>query len=112
MQKSILVFAAAGLLTAGCIDLSGATLLPVGTPFVVTGTATVIDTGEPCLVWLGDNGVTYHLFQDPLLQNESFDVITEPGTTSRLVVVTRTDLEVGCETGTIVEVQEVLEIVE
>ncbi len=98
------------LTTSGCIDLSDQNFLPVGTPFTVSGVASVADNDGPCLVWLGDNGVTYHLFQDPLLDNDQFDQITSSGTRSRLVLVTRSDLEVQCEIGTIVEVEEVLEI--
>ncbi len=95
---------------AGCLDLSNA--LPVGTPFVARGTTVVIEVaGEPCRVWIAENGVTYHLFQDPLLSNEVFDQIMTPGTTARLVLTTRADLAVSCQVGTIVEVQESLEIV-
>ena len=98
-----------------CVDLGEAqqALLPGGAPFVVRGTATIVEvSGAPCLVWIGENGVTYHLFQDPLLDNESFDRITTPDTTSRLVIATRSDLVVACQVGTVVEVQEVLEIIE
>ncbi len=95
-----------------CVDIpiTADNLLPVGTPFVVQGTATVVDNDGACLVWIGENGVTYHLFQGPLLDNDLFDQITTPGVTSRLVLVTRSDLEVTCQMGTIVEVREVLEI--
>jgi len=97
----------------GCIDLpEDLTLLPTGTPFVVTGTAAIVDNEGPCPVWIAENGVTYHLFQDPLLENELFDSVTTPGTTSRLVVATRADLDVTCQIGTIVQVQDVLEILE
>ncbi|MCG3136361.1 MAG: hypothetical protein HJJLKODD_00190 [Phycisphaerae bacterium] len=100
----------------GCIDLpEQVTILPTGTPFVVRGTATVVtvmNDNQSCLVWLADNGITYQLFQDPLLENELFDQVTAPGTTSRLVVATRTDIEVGCQIGIVVEVQDVLELVD
>ena len=52
------------------------------------------------------------MFQSPALDNESFDRITTPGVTSRLEIATRDDLEVACLIGTVVEVQDVLEIVE
>jgi len=95
----------------GCINLPAeVSLLPTGTPFVIQGTSAVVDYEGPCPVWVGENGVTYHLFQDPLLNNETFDQVVTPGTTSRLVVVTRSDLVVSCEMGTIVEVQDVLQI--
>lgn len=102
------------LMGPSCIDLSDENILPVGTPFVLQGTATVISTdGGPCAVWIGENGVTYHLFQDPLLDNDLFDQVTTSGTTSRLVIATRRDLEVSCQLeteGTIVEVDEILEV--
>jgi hypothetical protein len=86
-------------------------LLPVGSSFVVKGTAAIVDSNGPCLAWIGQNGVTYHLFQDPSVDNETFDRITTPGVTSRLELRTRSDLEVSCQTGVIVEVVDVLEIV-
>lgn len=99
----------------GCITVDipeEVSLLSAGSPFVVSGTAALIDNEGPCLVWIGENGITYHLFQDPLVDNETFDRITTPGVTSRLEIATRTDLELACQIGTIVEVQDVLEIVE
>jgi hypothetical protein len=106
-----------GLTTTGCIDvqLTGAESLfpsPSGTPFIVRGTATVVDSDGPCPVWVGDNGVTYHLFQNPLLDNATFDRITTSGVISRLQLSRRTDLVVACQIGTIAEVDAVLEIVE
>jgi hypothetical protein len=74
------------------------------------GTMTVINRGGPCAIWVGDNGVQYHLFQDPLLENELYDRVTTPGTVSRLVLATRADLEVVCQIGTIVQVRDVLEV--
>jgi hypothetical protein len=100
---------------AGCAELSlpeTFSFSPQGVEFVLSGTATVLDSGGPCLSWLGDNGVTYHLFQSTRLANEDFDRITIPGTRSRLVMATRSDLEVTCGDGEIVEVRAVLEIVE
>ena len=101
---------------AGCVTVDipeQVTLFPTGRPFVISGTAAVeyVD-GEPCEVWVGDNGVTYHLFQDPRLDNETFDRITAPAVRSRLEIAGRSDLEVICQIGTIVEVQDVLEIAE
>ena len=97
----------------GCLDL-GATsdLLPVGTPFVIRGTMTLADQNGACLVWHGENGVSYYLYQDALLDNNSFDRITTPGATSRLVVATRSDLTAPCTVDKIVQVQSVLEILE
>ncbi len=99
----------------GCtfnLDLGADTLFPTGTTFVVKGTAEVIGSEfGACPVWLGNNGVTYHLFQDPRVSNEDFDEITTPGVTSRLELATRSDLEVDCQVGTIVEVKSVLEVV-
>ncbi len=86
------------------------TLLGGGSQFVIGGTAAIVDDGGPCPVWIGDNGIVYHLFQDPILDNETFDRVTAPGTTSRLVLVIRGDLELACRFGTIAEVQDVLEI--
>ncbi len=97
---------------SGCIDINTPeTLLPLGTPFVVRGTSAVIDNNGPCLVWLGENGVTYHLFQDIVLPNETFDQVITPGVTSRLELAIRTDLVVACQVGTIAEVRDALEIV-
>jgi hypothetical protein len=110
---SCVCLAAAGV--PACFDISipiAPTLFPTGTSFVVRGTAAVVDQGGPCLVWFGENGVTYHLFQDPRVPNEDFDRVARPGTTSRLVLATRQDLTVTCEVGTIVEVQDILEVAE
>ncbi len=101
--------------TLGCTvnaDLGTGTLFPTGASFVISGTADAVasDTGT-CVVWLGDNGVTYHLFQSSRIANEDFDRITTPGVTSRLEIAPRSDLVVDCQVGSIVEVQDVLEIV-
>ena len=112
-RRLTIIICLVSLLAGGCIQIpEDLVLLPTGTTFVVRGTAAVIDSGGPCPVWFGENGITYHLFQDPQLDNDIYDVVTTPGTTSRLVVATRADLLVSCQTGTIVEVQDVLEIVE
>ncbi len=100
---------------SGCsidFDVLPDTFVAAGSPFVVRGTATVVDNEGPCLAWIGENGVTYHLFQDPRVDNETFDRVTTPGVTSRLQIAVRTDLELACQIGTIVEVRNVLEVVE
>jgi hypothetical protein len=102
----MVLFALAG----GCINLNRSELLPVGTPFVVQGTMTVSD-GD-CLVWQANNGESFYLYQDPLLDNNLFDQVNTSGVTSRLVIVTRSDLTAPCKTDKIVQVQEVLEIVQ
>ena len=101
MIRVVLIISVLFVVLAGCIDLNDASsqLLPVGTSFVVQGTATTIDNDGPCLVWIGENGVTYHLFQDAQLDNDLFDLITTPGVTSRLEVATRSDLDVACQVG-------------
>ena len=110
----VVIFVTIGV--AGCVNVDvpeEVTLLPVGTPFVISGTAALEDVeGGPCLVWVADNGFVYHLFQDPSLENETFDRITTPGVRSRLELAARNDLDVACQIGTIVEVQDVLEIVD
>jgi hypothetical protein len=88
------------------------TLFATGDPFILKGTTAVIDNSGPCLVWIGENGITYHLFQGGRLENADFDRITTPGVTSRLELAARSDLTVSCQVGEIVEVQRVLEIVE
>ena len=100
---------------AGCtvsFDLLPDSLVSAGTPFVVRGTAAVVDSNGACLIWIGENGVTYHLFQDPRVENETFDRVITPGVTSRLQIAIRTDLVLACQIGTIAEVRNVLEIVE
>jgi hypothetical protein len=61
---------------------------------------------------VGENGTTYHLFQGADVSSEDFDRVTVPGTISRLVIAPRDDLEVAWQTGTIVEVRRVLEILD
>ncbi|NLX12282.1 MAG: hypothetical protein GXY44_01330 [Phycisphaerales bacterium] len=96
---------------AGCtIQIPSAdSLFSVGTPFVLSGTTTL---SGGCLVWIGDNGITYYLYQDAKMENELFDRVVTPGVTSRLKLVTRTDLTAACHNGPFVEVLDVLEIVE
>lgn len=113
-RASVMVLLAAAWL-GGCsfnFDLGSDTLFPTGTTFVVSGTADVIpsDSGA-CKIWLGENGVIYHLFQTPRVANEDFDRITTSGVTSRLELATRSDLVVDCRVGTIVQVEDILEIV-
>lgn len=88
------------------------TLFGSGNSFVVRGTAAIVNSDGPCPVWFGENGVTYHLFQNPRLENEIFDRVSEPGATSRLVLVARNDLELVCAFGQTAEVLDVLEFVE
>jgi hypothetical protein len=91
-------------------ELENSPLLAEGTPFVLRGTAAVIDNGGPCPIWRGDNGETYHLFQAPTLENDAYDEVTQPGVTSRLVLVTRSDLTLDCQVGIIVQVRDVLDV--
>ncbi len=112
-RKIVTILMACLLSNVACITIDlpeELDLLAVGTPFVLSGTAALIDNDGPCLVWLGENGITYHLFQDARLDNDLFDQVSEPGTTSRLEIVTRTDLDVVCQVGDVVEVRDVLEI--
>ncbi len=99
----------------GCtfnLDLGTDSLFSEGSAFVISGTAdTATVDDQPCNIWLGENGVLYHLFQTPQVDNGDFDRITTPGVTSRLEIATRSDLVVDCKIGTIVDVQDVLEIV-
>jgi hypothetical protein len=98
---------------SGCIELNAPeTLLPIGTSFVVRGTAAIVDNGGPCLIWLADNGLAYYLYQDPSVDNDTFDRATTPGATSRLEIAVRNDLIAPCLVDVIVEVQDVLEIVD
>lgn len=100
-------------LATGCnLGLDEVKLSVRGTPFVLRGTAAVLESNGPCPIWVGENGETYHLFQDPSLENEAFDEVVQPGVTSRLVLVTRSDLTLDCQAGVIVEVRDVLEVEE
>ncbi len=99
----------------GCtfnLDLGTDALFAEGSAFVISGTSDLANVdGNPCNVWIGDNGVIYHLFQSPQVDNGDYDQVTTPGVTSRLLVATRSDLVVDCQIGTIVDVEDVLEIV-
>jgi hypothetical protein len=99
-------------LALGSCTLETPDLFVRGEPYILSGTAAVIDRGGPCPVWLGENGTTYHLFQGGRVANEDFDRVRTPGVTSRLEIATRSDLYVDCQVGTIVEVERILEIVE
>ncbi len=107
--------AAIWLGTGACtVNIPGnnTTLFATGESYIVKGTATVVDDNGPCPVWIGQNGITYQLFQGGRLENADFDRITTQGVTSRLEIVTRSDIAVACQAGQVVEVQRVLEIVE
>ncbi len=96
--------------TAACINLNTSQLLPVGTPFVVQGTMTLGGPNGDCLVWQADNGQSYYLYQNALLDNNAFDQINTPGVTSRLVIAIRSDLPAGCRADKVAEVNQVLEV--
>jgi hypothetical protein len=102
------------LICIACVEVAtpeidfNVTLLGDSGAFVVTGTAALEDNNGPCPVWYGDNGYTYHLFQSPRLDNGLFDQVVVPGTTSRLVLVLRSDLELACAFGRTAEVIDVL----
>lgn len=103
------------MLAASCINVAlpeEISLLPRETSFVLRGTSAIVDEGGPCLVWFGDNGLTYHLFQSARIDNATYDRVVTPGVTSRLEVAKRNDLHVACEMGSILEVQNVMEIAE
>jgi len=111
LAVALLIFTCAGSCTFN-LDLATDALFPTGTPFVMRGTADLLQSPDgACLIWRGENGVTYHLFQSSRVTNADFDNVTTPGVTSRIEIATRTDLVVDCRIGTIVEVQNVLEIV-
>lgn len=86
--------------------------LPTG-PFLLKGTFMQIDRfGQPpCFAFEGDNGIFYHLFQDVNLDDDLFDMATTVSVRSRLLLEIRSDLQVTCELGPVVEVLEVREII-
>ena len=118
-RRRISLLALAGFVGA-CVDVAPPEVnVPVDlaifgseNSFVVRGTADIVDNKGPCPVWFGENGVTYHLFQSPHLDNEVFDRISAAGISSRLVLVVREDLEFACAFGRTAEVVDVLEVVE
>jgi len=110
---TVMIGAVAAACLPACFDISfpvDIRLLDNVSPFVLRGTAAVVDNDGPCRVWYGENGIAYHLFQSRFVDSETFDRVIEPGTTARLVLAERGDLELACAFGTIVEVQDVLEI--
>ncbi len=99
---------------AGCFDIvlpENVSLIDIGAPYVMRGSAVLLDDDGPCLAWLGDDGNTYHLIQVQTMENELFDELVTPGTRSRLVLATRDDLSVACQVGNVAEVQNVLEVI-
>jgi hypothetical protein len=106
---ALVLLAAVGL--AGC----GATVtsfLTRGSPFITKGTAetrNVFAVGS-CPAWVDTSGAVYQLFQGENVSNADFDQVTTPGVTSRLELTMRDDLVVGCQVGTKVVVDRVLEI--
>jgi hypothetical protein len=100
-----------GLMVIGCtLEIPGVDSLLPASSFVVKGTAAVDDQNGPCRIWYGENGFTYYLFQDPRVDNETFDRVITPGVTSRLELLIRADLEVTCQVDRKAEVVDVLEI--
>jgi hypothetical protein len=109
-----------GILCAlsGCIDATipvggggGISLFSPGA-FVIRGRMDeATNMGMDCPVFRADTGINYHLFQTEAVENDVFDAVTTPGAVSRLVVQERSDLEIACQIGTIVEVQDVLELI-
>ncbi len=98
----------------GCAEIAlpeNVTLINIGAPFVMKGSAVLLDDDGPCLAWLGDDGNTYHLIQVQTMENELFDQLIAPGTRSRLVLAKRNDLTVACQMGIVAEVQNVLEVI-
>jgi hypothetical protein len=86
--------------------------LPSG-PFLLKGTFMQIDRfGQPpCFAWEGDNGIFYHLFQNVNLDDDLFDMATTVNVRSRLLIEIRSDLQVTCELGPVVEVLEVRDFI-
>jgi len=88
----------------------GISLLPPSA-FVIRGRMTAPDDPDACPQFEAETGVSYSLSQSPELDNDLFDAVTTPGTVSRIAVQVRDDLDVRCRGGTIVEVQDVLELI-
>jgi hypothetical protein len=114
------VYVGASILCAlsGCIDANipiggggGISLFPPGA-FVIRGRMDeATGMGMDCPVFRAETGINYHLFQTEAVENDVYDAVTTPGAVSRLVVQERSDLEIACQIGTIVEVQDVLELI-
>jgi hypothetical protein len=81
-----------------------------GDQFVVRGKMEQSAGRDGCLLFRGDNGARYYLFQHPDFDSDDFDLITVPGTIARLVLVARDDLQTACSGATSVEVLDVLEL--
>ena len=110
----LVTFAIVGGAVAGCAEIvlpENVSLINIGSPFVMKGSAVLLDDDGPCLAWLGDDGNTYHLIQVQTMENELFDELIAPGTRSRLVLAKRNDLTVACQMGIVAEVQNVLEVI-
>ena len=107
-----LLIAVLGVSLASCSIALPDFNLPTG-PFLLKGTFMQIDRfgQRPCFAFEGDNGIFYHLFQDVNLDDDLFDMATTVGVRSRLLMEIRSDLEVTCELGPVVEVLEVREII-
>ncbi len=103
--------AALALCLPGCIQIVPYTQ-GRGTPFVISGTADIVDRDGPCRVWYGENGLTFHLVQGIRITDEEFARIVTPGTAANLELCVRSDVEFDCQYGTVVEVRRVLEILD
>ena len=75
------------------------------------GVAETVENNGSCAIWLADDGRVFVLFQDPRLPNDDFDIVTTPGTRSRLVLDLRSALGDRCREDAIAAViDRVLEI--
>lgn len=117
-----MAFAIAAVLcisTSACIDLSGLVAGLTGDtletaltgPYIVGGVMEVDAETRPCSLFREDSGVTYLLFQGTRMTNEDFDTLFQDGAWVRLEINRRNGLLTNCGGGTIVEVQEVLELI-
>ncbi|MGB0715811.1 MAG: hypothetical protein ACPGXK_08030 [Phycisphaerae bacterium] len=110
MKKTIVLLPLA-VITTGCIDLQlpDVTLLGNG-PIAIPGVAAE-SSDSACPLWIADNGQQYILFQDSVLDSDSFDAVIVPGTISRLVLAGRNDLGEPCVEGAVTaEVRRVIQI--
>lgn len=112
MKRSVVLSAVIpGLLMSACtIELPNP--LDFGTPYIVQGTfeERPLFSGGVCPVFVDKTGVVYHLFQGEGVSNADFDAVTTPGAASRLQIIRRDELPVGCEQGVTVQVENVLEV--
>ncbi len=98
--------------TAGCIDLPEDSIqAALEGPYIVGGVMQVNAETRPCSLFLEDSGVPYLLFQGTSMTNEDFDSLFQDGARMRLEINRRSSLLTACEGGTIVEVQEILELI-